>query len=72
MSAAPNIDAMLDVLFERSCELAFRVEMGTLPFIEAIDLAYTAAVWAGLVDLAGDDLVQHVLACAFRRPGQAG
>jgi hypothetical protein len=32
--AEPNIDAMLDVLFERASELAFRVELGTLPFPE--------------------------------------
>ena len=64
--AEPNIDVMLDVLFERASELAFRVEMGQLAFIEAIDLAYSAALWAGLIDLVGDDVVQLTLAAGFR------
>jgi hypothetical protein len=46
-------------------ELADRVHYGELPFIEAVDLAYSAAIWSGLVDNVGDDAVQKILAAAF-------
>ena len=36
-----------------------------LGFIDAIDMAYTAADFAGLVDRYGDDTVQMILADAF-------
>jgi hypothetical protein len=55
----------LDILFDRSRALADQVVRGQLPFIEAIDLAYSAAQWAGLTESAGEDLVQAVLALAF-------
>jgi len=60
MSVAP-----LDLLFERTRVLAERARDGNLPFIEAVDLAYSAAGWAGLVERYGDDVVQRVLADAF-------
>jgi hypothetical protein len=65
MTAAP-----LDLLFERISALAERARDGGLPFIEAVDMAYTAANWAGLVDRYGDDFIQTILAEAFaaRRP----
>ena len=37
----------LDLLYVRSCTLAERVCEGTLPFIDAIDMAYSAAQFAG-------------------------
>lgn len=55
----------LHILFERSCTLADRVEAGELSFLDAVDLAWSAAEFAGTVDRVGPDLVQHVLACAF-------
>jgi hypothetical protein len=55
----------LDVLFERSCILADRVRDGSLQLIDAVDMAYSAAEWSGLVDRFGDDVVQLVLADAF-------
>lgn len=55
----------LEILFERSCVLADRVREGSLPFIEGVDMAYSAAEWSGLVDRFGDDVVQLVLADAF-------
>jgi hypothetical protein len=61
----------LKILGQRSTELAERVAAGELMFIDAIDMAYSAAVWAGLVETIGDDKVQAVLAAAFaeaRRP----
>jgi hypothetical protein len=72
----------LEVLALRSIELADRVAAGKLRFLDAIDLAYEAAVWAGLPEaidksglitgiLTGDDIVQATLAAAFanaRRP----
>jgi hypothetical protein len=61
----------LEILALRSLELADRAATGELPFIEAVDLAYSAAQWAGLPESVGDDIVQATLAAAFanaRRP----
>jgi len=55
----------LDLLFDRAATLAQRSRDGSLPFIEAVDMAYSAAEFAGLVDSYGDDEVQKVLAEAF-------
>ena len=55
----------LDLLFERAASLAERTRNGSLPFIDAVDMAYGAADWSGLVDRYGDDVVQLVLADAF-------
>jgi len=55
----------LDLLFERAADLADRTISGNLRFIEAVDMAYSAADWSGLVDRYGDDVVQLVLADAF-------
>jgi hypothetical protein len=49
----------LDLLHDCCLTLADRVEVGDLPFIDAVDLAYSAADFAGLVDRFGDDLVQE-------------
>jgi hypothetical protein len=73
----------LEILALRSLELADRVAAGNLGFLDAVDLAYSAAVWAdlpnaidasGLIDtdaINGDDIVQATIAAAFanaRRP----
>jgi hypothetical protein len=73
----------LEVLALRSFELADRAANSEIPFIEAVDLAYSAAKWAdlpaaiersGLIDnakISGEDVVQATLAAAFanaRRP----
>jgi hypothetical protein len=55
----------LDLLYERCCELAEQVSEGWLPFIDAVDMGYDAAVWSGLIFRVGDDAVQEVLAAAF-------
>ncbi len=55
----------LDFLFDRATALAGRARDGDLPFIDAVDMAYSAAEWSGLVDRFGDDVVQLVLADAF-------
>lgn len=61
----PNIGAMLDHLYARTDQLACQVELGQIGFIDAVDMAYSAAQWAGLTNLAGEDAVQNVLADAF-------
>ena len=64
----PQVDLQpspLDLLHERASNLAARAGAGSLPFIEAVDLAYSAATWSGLVDRYGDDVIQLVLADAF-------
>ena len=58
-------DPPLDLLYERSCQLADRVGDGTIGFLDAVDLAWEGALFAGTVDRVGPDLVQWVLACAF-------
>jgi hypothetical protein len=55
----------LEVLALRSLELADRVAAGQIKFLDAVDLAYEAACWVGLVDTVGDDIVQATLAAAF-------
>jgi hypothetical protein len=75
--AKPAVTRQLEILALRSLELADRVAAGQLGFLNAVDLAYEAAVWAdlpaaieksGLIDIniiAGDDIVQATLAAAF-------
>jgi hypothetical protein len=61
----------LEILALRSLELADRVAIGEIGFIDAVDTAYEAAVWSGLTETVGDDIVQATLAAAFanaRRP----
>jgi hypothetical protein len=61
----------LEILALRSLELADRVAAGEVAFLDAVDMAYEAAVWSGLTETVGDDVVQAILAAAFanaRRP----
>jgi hypothetical protein len=77
---APAVTRQLEILALRAAELADRVAAGRLSFIDAVDLAYAAAVWAdlpnvidaaGLVDRNisgapnGTDIVQATIAAAF-------
>ena len=55
----------LGLLFERASILADRAKDGSLTFLDAVDMAYSAAEWSGLIDRFGDDVVQVVLADAF-------
>jgi len=55
----------LEILALRCLELADQVAAGQLLFLDAVDLAYEAAVWAGLVKAVGDDVVQNCLAACF-------
>ena len=58
-------DHPLDLFHVRCCTLADRVVAGGIGFIDAVDLAYTAAQFSGLADRVGDDAVQAVMASAF-------
>jgi hypothetical protein len=61
----------LEVLALRSLDLADRVAIGEIAFLDAVDIAYDAAVWSGLASTVGDDIVQATMAAAFanaRRP----
>ena len=64
MSEAPNSTA-LDLLFDRACVLAGRVKSGEIPFLDAVDFAYSAADFTGMVQRHGDDKIQKILAAAF-------
>lgn len=59
------VSAQLSLLAIRASELADQVTRGQINFLDAIDLAYDAAVSAGLVDAVGDDQIQKLLAAAF-------
>jgi hypothetical protein len=55
----------LEILALRTLELADRVAAGEIAFLDAVDIAYEAAVWSGLTSTVGDDIVQATLAAAF-------
>lgn len=55
----------LELLAIRSSELADRVIAGQLEFLDAVDMAYSAVAWSGLVESVGDNAVQKVIAAAF-------
>lgn len=53
-------------LFESRCRtLVDRVRGGNLQFVDAVDMAASAAEWSGLADAVGFDVVQAVMASAF-------
>ena len=58
-------DRRIDLFAIRCRDLRDRVVCGNIQFYEAVDMAYSAAVWSGLADDLGDDTVQHVMALAF-------
>jgi hypothetical protein len=67
-AALPTKDfvaAQLSLLAIRSSELADRVKAGQIDFLDAVDLAYDAAIFSGLTDSVGDDWVQAILAATF-------
>lgn len=71
MTHRTRASKQLEILVLRSLELGDQVAAGQLPFLDAVDMAYSAAEWSGLVDAVGDDIVQATLAAAFanaRRP----
>ena len=57
----------LEILAVRSLELADRVEAGKIDLPSAVDVAWEAAVWSGLADTVGADVVQTVLSEAFAK-----
>jgi hypothetical protein len=65
------VAAALQILASRSLELADQVASGELPFLDTVNTIYDAAVESGLIDSAGDRIVQAIIAAAFanaRRP----
>jgi hypothetical protein len=57
----------LELLALRSFRLADRVASGELQFLDAVDVAFDAAVASGLIDEVGEDVIQVVLAVAFEK-----
>lgn len=55
----------LELLALRCCDLAERVEANTIAFLDAVDMAYSAAIFSGLIETVGDDAVQKILFAAF-------
>jgi hypothetical protein len=64
-AAVAFTDKQLTLFAARCLELADRVAVGQIKFIDAVDMAYSAAIWSGLVDHVGDDAVQRVMALCF-------
>jgi hypothetical protein len=63
--------AQLELFARRCLDLADAVAEHRMAFLDAVDLAYEAAVWADLVDDLGDDIIQATMAACFanaRRP----
>jgi hypothetical protein len=59
------------IIFSERCRtLASRVQNNQVPFIEAVDLAYSAADFAGLIESYGDDRIQELMASAFMGAAQ--
>jgi hypothetical protein len=57
--------AQLELFARRCLDLADRVAENRMAFLDAVDMAYSAAEWCGLVDDLGDDIVQATMAAAF-------
>jgi hypothetical protein len=57
----------LELLALRSFQLADRVASGELQFLDAVDVAFDAAVASGLADSVGYDIIQAALATAFEK-----
>jgi hypothetical protein len=55
----------LELLALHSFQLADRVASGELQFLDAVDVAFDAAIASGLADSVGYDVIQTVLATAF-------
>ena len=62
---AHTTSGQIELFAIRASELADRVAAGQISFIDAVDMAYSAAVWSGLIDSIGDDAVQKVMQAAF-------
>ena len=72
-----RITHQIEILALRSMELADRVAAGEIKFLDAVDLAYAAALWADLPNaieksgvintdkITGGDIVQATIAAAF-------
>ena len=65
-------DRRIDLFAIRCRDLRDQVAAGRLAFIDAVDMGYTAAIWSGLADDVGDDVVQHVMARAFGSVDDSG
>ena len=65
LASRSRYSRQLEILAIRALDLADQVAAGQLRFFDAVDIAYDAAIWAGLVKAVGDDIVQATLAAAF-------
>jgi hypothetical protein len=65
--------AQLELFAVRCLQFADAVAEHRMAFLDAVDMAHSAAVWADLVDDLGDDLIQATMAAAFanaKRPAR--
>ena len=61
----PAIHIPLELFFERACTIADRVAAGGIPFLDGVDMLWSAAEFAGTVSRCGPYAFQAVLALAF-------
>jgi hypothetical protein len=63
-------ERQLQLFAVRCQEIVERVDAGMIGFIDGVDMAYSAALWSGLIDAVGDDSVQAIMAQKFMRVRQ--
>jgi hypothetical protein len=61
----------LEILALRSLELASPVVAGEMAFLDAVDVAYEAAVWSGLIDTDRRRHSSDEPSCGFRQCAEA-
>jgi hypothetical protein len=65
MTERTRLPRQLDLFAARCRQLAEKVDNGIIYFVDAVDTAYSAAEWSGMIELHGDDSVQKIMAANF-------
>jgi hypothetical protein len=60
-----NDDPVLELFAARCSELADRVLRGEVLLVDAADMLQSAAVWSGLADRLGHDVLQTTMSRTF-------
>jgi hypothetical protein len=63
--ATSETKAQLQLFAIRCLDLADRVAENQMAFLDAVDVAYEAALWGGLCESIGDDIIQATMAACF-------
>jgi hypothetical protein len=60
-----RVSKQIELFAIRTSELADRVAHNEIDFLDAVDMAASAAIWSGLADAIGIDATQKIMAAAF-------